>query len=132
MKKLSKGQRHKSSTSSTPLIEEPESLLAKMSQELTEGLRASGLTVTDLEPPTDTGKYSVTFVPRNGAPRIKIEMRTIPTVPCPSCGTNLQPDGRCHACWGDVMGLCDTCDGILEDGFLCPTCAPNDHTIPTV
>ena len=94
-------------------------------------LRASGRTVVDMEPPKDTEKYSVTFVPREGAPRIKIEMRTIPAEPCPSCGTNLEPDGRCHACWGGVMGLCDTCNGILDDGFLCPTCAPNEHTIPT-
>jgi len=131
MKKLSKGQRHKPSTSSTPPLDEPSNYLATQSNSWADQLRASGHTVTDLEPPTDTGKYIVTFVPREGAPRIKIEMRTIPTVPCPSCGMILEPDGRCRACWGDVMGLCDTCNGILDDGFLCPTCAPNEHTIPT-
>ena len=94
-------------------------------------LRASGRAVGDRVPQTNTGKYIVTFVPREGAPRINFVMRTIPAVPCPSCGTILEPGGRCHACWGDVMGLCDTCNGILDDGFLCPTCVPNEHTIPT-
>ena len=109
----------------------PDNYLANRPNDWAAQLRASGHTVVDMEPPMDTGKYSVTFVPREGAPRIKIEMRTIPAKPCPSCGTILEPDGRCHACWGDVMGLCDTCNGILDDGFLCPTCAPNEHTIPT-
>jgi hypothetical protein len=80
-------------------------------------LRASGHTVTELEPPTETGKYILTFVPREGAPRITAKVQIIPTEPCPSCGTTLEPNGRCHACWGDVMGLCDACSGIMEDGF---------------
>jgi hypothetical protein len=131
MKKLSKDQRQKPSTSSTPPSDEPLHPLEQLQQNLNTDLTASGHTVQALEPPTDTRKYSVSFVPRKGAPRIKIEMQTIPAKPCPSCGTILEPGGRCHACWGDVMGLCDTCNGILDDGFLCPTCAPNEHTIPT-
>jgi hypothetical protein len=129
MKKLSKGQRHKPSTSSRPPLDGPTNYLATQQNSWADQLRASGRTVTDLEPPTDTGKYIVTFVPREGAPRINFEKRTIPAEPCPSCGTILNPDGRCHACWGDVMGLCDTCSGILDEGFLCHTCVANEHTI---
>jgi hypothetical protein len=129
MKKVSKGQTHKQSTSSTSPSDEPTNYLATQPNTWADQFRASGLTVTDLEPPTNTGKYIVTFVPREGAPRINFEMRTIPAEPCPSCGTILKPDGRCHACWGDVMGLCDTCSGILENDFLCHTCAPKEHTI---
>ena len=131
MKKLSKGQRQKPSTSSTPPSDEPSNYLATRSNSWADQLRPSGRTVTDLEPPTDTGKYSVKFVPRDGAPYITAKVQISPAEPCPSCGTILERDDRCHACWGDVKGLCDACDGILEDGFLCPTCAPNEHIIPT-
>ncbi len=96
----------------------PTNLLEIASQKLTAEFRTSGLTVTDLEAPTDTGKYTVTFVPREGAPRITAKVLIIPAEPCPSCGSILDPNGRCHACWGDVMGLCGTCNGILEDGFF--------------
>jgi hypothetical protein len=108
MKKLSKGQRHKQSTCSTSPSDEPGNYLASRQNNWRDRLRASGHTVTDLEPPTGTGKYSVTLVPGEGAPRIKVEMRIIPAVSCPSCGTILDPNGRCDACWGDVMGMCDT------------------------
>ena len=129
MKELSKAQRHKQSTCSTSPPDEPDNYLASRQNSWTDRLRATGRTVTDMEPPTDTGKYIVTFVPREGAPRIKIEMRTIPAEPCPACGTILESSGRCRACWGDVMGLCDSCNGILDDSFLCPTCTPNELTI---
>ena len=132
MKRPPRDQRRKPSTNSTTTKpEEPTNYLASQRNSWADQLRASGHTVTDLEPPTDTGKYSVTFVPRDGAPRITAKLQIIPAEPCPSCGTILEPGGRCHACWGDVMGLCDICNGILDDGFLCPTCAPNEHTIPT-
>jgi hypothetical protein len=131
MKKLFKGQRHKPSKSSTPPLIEPTSYLAMQKNSWADRLRASGHTVPERETPTDTGKYIVTFVSRKGAPGIKIDMQVIQVEPCPACGTLLNPDGRCRDCWGDVMGLCDTCNVILEDVFVCPACAPNEHTIPT-
>ena len=131
MKKISKAQTQKPSKSSTPPSDEPTSYLATQPHSWADQLRASGHTVTERKPQTGTGKYSVTFVPREGAPRINFKMRTIPAEPCPCGGTILEPDGRCRACWGDVMGLCDTCNGILEDDPLCPTCTPNEPDIPT-
>jgi hypothetical protein len=107
MKKLSKDQRQKPSTGSRPPSGKPDNYLANRPNDWRARLRASGHTATDLEPPTNSGKYIVTFVPREGAPRINFEMQTISADPCPSCGMILETDGRCSACWGDVMGLCD-------------------------
>jgi hypothetical protein len=117
---------------SEKLPSEPDNYLANRPNDWAAQLRASGHTVTDIEPPTDTRKYCVTFVPSEGAPCIKVEMRRIPVEPCPACGTMLETGGRCRACWGDVMGLCDTCNRILDEGSQCPTCAPNEPVIPMV
>ena len=109
-------------TSAGRRLDEPDNYLATQKNSWADQIRATGRTVTYLEPPTDTGKYIVSFVPREGAPRINAKVQIIPAEPCLSCGTILETDGRCRACCGDVMGLCDFCNGILDDGFLCPTC----------
>jgi hypothetical protein len=85
-------------------------------------LRASGHTVVEVEPQTDTQNYSVTFVPKTGARRINADEKVFQLNPCTACGTLLEPDGRCRACWGDVVGLCDTCNGILNEAFVCLSC----------
>jgi hypothetical protein len=121
---------HDGITSAGRRLGEPDNYLASRQNNWRDRLRASGHTVTELEPPTKTGEYSVTFVPREGAPRINAKVQINPAEPCPSCGTILETDGRCRACCGDVMGLCDTCSSILNEDFLCPTCAPNDPAIP--
>jgi hypothetical protein len=55
-KKQSKGSETPPSGSEHPL--------AKMARELMASFAASGLTVTAMEPQTDTGKYKVNFIPR--------------------------------------------------------------------
>jgi hypothetical protein len=54
----------KKSKSTEPQSDEPENPLEAGARQLREDLRASGLTVTEMEEPTDTTKYDVTFVPR--------------------------------------------------------------------
>ena len=56
MAKLSKNSERKSKKQEHPL--------AKMQRELMKDLADSGLTVGVMEPPTDTTRYEVTFVPR--------------------------------------------------------------------
>jgi hypothetical protein len=127
--------REKSTSSTTP-SSKPTNYLASQRNDWPAQLRASGHTVVDIEPPTDTGRYTVNFIPkRGGAVQTCVEMREIPNEPCPACGTFLDGDGRCRACWGDVMGLCDVCGGFLEHGVsaddpnYCPTCT--SKVIPT-
>ena len=127
MKKPSKRQRQNPSISSTPLTNKPTNYLATASSKLVNELNASGLRVGVMEPQMGKGKYIVTFVPRKKASRINSEIRVIPSESCPACGTIIEIDGRCRACWGDVVGLCNNCDRILDEDFLCPTCAPTEH-----
>ncbi len=54
----------KQSQSSKPQPDEPRNLLQEASDELTRHDRASGLTVTDTGPQTDTKQYNVSFAPR--------------------------------------------------------------------
>ena len=128
MKKLSKNQSQKPSTSSRRTSGESDNYLA-LPNDWRATLHSSGHKATDLEPPTNTGKYIVTFVPKKGAPHINVEMRTIKVEPCPACGTLLDMDGRCRSCWGDIFGLCDVCNKILDEDFECVSCTPNNHVI---
>ena len=81
----------------------------------------------ELRPGAEPG-YIVNFIPKMGVPRLTVEMREVTEETCPACGTLLERDGRCCACWGDVMGLCDICGGLLDDGYVCPTCARDEHS----
>jgi hypothetical protein len=90
MTKSLKGKIEKTSTSPTPPLGQPDNYLANRPNDWASRLRASGQTVVDIEPSTDTGKYIVSFVPRKGAPHMKVDMRVTPTEPCPACGTTLQ------------------------------------------
>ena len=54
----------KQSQSSKPQPDEPRNLLEEMDERLTKEWIASGLTVTETEPESDTGRLTVTFVPR--------------------------------------------------------------------
>jgi hypothetical protein len=96
--------------------------LEAMSRRLEADFVGSGLPTYRSEPrPGVEPKFTVNFIPKPGAPRISFELRQVQATLCPACGTFLDADSRCRACWGDVMGLCDECGSILNDGFSCPT-----------
>jgi predicted RNA-binding Zn-ribbon protein involved in translation (DUF1610 family) len=106
--------------------------LEAMSRRLDADFIKQGIPVSrmELRPEADPG-YIVNFIPKRGsAVKTDIELRKVKLEDCPACGAILERDGRCRACWGDVMGLCDVCDSILEHGELaedknyCPKCTP--------
>ena len=127
----------------------PEHPLAVMQRELNKELIASGLTVGDLEQRTDTTKSVVTFIPRGMTGRrhrasemepdimtgfqatfIPGASQSEPKVECPNClGTStIDHLGRCHACWGDIFGLCEECGSILEENRSCSICNGEDKS----
>ncbi len=113
MTKMSKSRKRESSRQLTPL--------EIGMDRLTESLRASGHTVVDKGPSRMSGSQ-VHFVP--GA------RQAAPTKECPRClwTSTLDHLGRCRARWGDIFGLCDECENILEENGSCSMCDGEDKS----
>ena len=111
----------KKSNSSTPKPSRQLTPLEISANRLTESLRASGHTVVNKGASIMTGSQ-VHFVPsaRQSAPKKE----------CPRClwTSTLDHLGRCRACWGDIFGLCDECENILEEDGGCSICNGEDKS----
>jgi len=109
-------------------LEDPDELgihsLEAMSRRITADFVKSGTLVTKAELKSDeepTG-YKVTFIPkRKGNHSSPVTPQLAGSI-CPSCGTQLNNKGQCRACWGDVFGLCDSCNTILDENHTRSSC----------
>ena len=104
--------------------------LEAASRRITADLVKSGVPVTKVEFENDAEptRYQVTFVPKRSNRQSSIRPFRRSASTCPSCGTQLNDKGRCRACCADVLGICDTCNAILDDDHTSSSCLAVQQT----